>query len=47
LIESINNAKTEEDIWGLIENIKDPAILAHAKSHIDSLTAKTEKNELF
>jgi phage recombination protein Bet len=47
LIESINNAKTEEDIWGLIENIKDPAILAHAKSRIDSLTAKTEKNELF
>lgn len=47
MIDSIDKAETEEAIWEIIETVKDADILAHAKTRIEILTPKTEKNELF
>ena len=45
--EKIKSSKTEEEVWTLIENVTDTAILKIAKIKIEELTTTTAKNDLF
>lgn len=45
--EKIAACTGEEEVWQVIESVKDPELLAYANEKIESLTPKTEKHELF